>query len=371
MIDAEHACPACLRRAHLIGHLAPRIADLLRRRSRPVGLLALGEEELIAAVAGTNAPAARSFVERFREDHARQRLREAEIAAVCRHRGAYPRSLLDLSDPPAVLYARGQRTRLRTLADEPVATVVGARRGSPYALDVARGLGRGLAAASVTVVSGLALGVDAAAHRGALDAGDRAVAVLACGVDVPYPRANRPLYRQIAQRGLVVSELPPGVPPLRWTFPARNRIMAALAGISVVVEAQEGSGSLITSTYASDIGRQVGAVPGRVTSSMATGSNRLLREGASVIRGVDDVLDELFGVGGWTPNEDGPAIERPDGLEPELHSVLDAIEAGHGTDAIADATGMPAQAVRASLGRLELMGLVARSGLASYARRFD
>jgi DNA protecting protein DprA len=162
---------------------------------------------------------------------------------------------------------------------------------------VAHALGRGLAAAGVTVVSGLALGIDAAAHRGALAAGGEPLGVLAGGVDVPYPRRNRALHAHVHADGVLVSELPPAHRPQRWSFPARNRIMAALGRLTVVVEAAESSGTLITAEFAAQLGRELGAVPGHVTAQGAAGSNRLLREGAAVIRSPEDALDELLGVG--------------------------------------------------------------------------
>ena len=175
--------------------------------------------------------------------------------------------------------------------------VVGSRRPSPYGLEMARSLGRGLAAAGIVVVSGLALGIDAAAHRGCLEVAGVPVAVLAGGPDLPYPRSHRRLYAEVVATGLVLSEMPPGQRAFRWSFPARNRLMAGIAGMTVVVEAAEPSGSLITAEFAQDLGRVVGAVPGRVTARMAAGSNALLRDGAAVVRSPEDVLDDLLGAG--------------------------------------------------------------------------
>ena len=175
--------------------------------------------------------------------------------------------------------------------------IVGTRNPSPYGREVAHSLGRGLGAAGVPVVSGLALGIDATAHRGCLAGGGLPVAVLACGPDVAYPRRHRALHRDVCARGAVLSELPPGVQPFRWSFPARNRIMAGLARMTVVVEAADPSGSLITSDFARDLGRSVAAVPGHVTARMARGTNGLLRDGAVPVTGPADVLDELFGAG--------------------------------------------------------------------------
>ena len=174
--------------------------------------------------------------------------------------------------------------------------VVGTRRASADGLEVARALGRGLAAAGVTVVSGMALGVDSAAHAGALESSGRTVAVLAGGADVPYPPSKARLHGLIAERGCVVGELPPGFVAMRWCFPARNRIIAALAHMTIVVEAARRSGSLITAEIAIDIGREVGAVPGPVTAWRSAGTNALLRDGATVIRDAADALDVAVGV---------------------------------------------------------------------------
>jgi DNA processing protein len=173
-------------------------------------------------------------------------------------------------------------------------TVVGARRASSYGREVARELGRELAAAGLVVVSGLAFGIDACAHRGALEAG-LSFAVLGCGADVAYPAAHRSLWRRIGETGVILSELPPGTGPWRWTFPARNRIMAALGAMTVVVEAAERSGSLITADLAADLGRDLGAVPGPVGSRLSAGPNNLLAGGACVVRDAQDVLDAMLG----------------------------------------------------------------------------
>jgi DNA protecting protein DprA len=170
--------------------------------------------------------------------------------------------------------------------------VVGARRASSYGREIARQLGRELGAAGITVISGMAFGIDACAHRGALEAG-RTVAVLACGPDVAYPAAHRSLWRRIQENGLVLSELPPGTGAWRWSFPARNRIIAALAGMTVLVEAAERSRSLLTAEIAVKLGRRIGAVPGPVSSAASAGPNQLLAAGASVVRGGEEALELL------------------------------------------------------------------------------
>ena len=171
--------------------------------------------------------------------------------------------------------------------------VVGARRATPYGLTVARELGSGLSAAGVHVVSGLALGVDSAAHAGALEGTASPVAVLAGGADRPYPASKRQLHAAVRSLGAVVSEMPPGFGIHRWAFVARNRLIAALAQVVVVVEATRRSGSLTTADLGAELGRTVAAVPGRVTCAVATGTNGLIRDGALLVRGVRDVLDAL------------------------------------------------------------------------------
>lgn len=267
------ACDPCLRRAGLLRSLAGPIDRSLReRRSRPSGMLALPDDELVEAVAGGDRARVEAERDGFDPACLRAQLESIGVAAVCRHADLYPTTLDVLDDPPAVLFARAAPGRLEQLLGERLVAIVGARRCSSYGAEVAESLGRGLSAAGVTVVSGLALGIDAAAHRGAAAAGTNAIAVLASGADVPYPRSHRSLYESICAGGAVVSELPPGTRPYRWSFPARNRIMAALTEITVVVEAAEGSGSLITTSFAQQIGREVAAVPGRVTHRGAAGA---------------------------------------------------------------------------------------------------
>ena len=365
------ACDACLRRGHLIGHLAAPIARLLDHPGRrESGLLALGDHELIAAVAGEGRADAERFVETFDPLAARARLRECSLAALCRHAGAYPRRLARLGDPPAVLFVAGSSA---ALAAEPAVALVGTRSPSPYGLEMAYELGRGLGAAGVSVVSGLALGIDAAVHRGCLDARGTGVAVLAGGADVPYPRTNAGLYRRMRQAGAVISELPPGQRAYRWSFPARNRIMAGLAAVVVVVEAAEPSGSLITSTFAAQVGSTVAAVPGRATSRFSEGSNRLLKDGALLVTSVRDLLDELHGVGmdGYDRPPGAPADERDAGtcaLDAVEQRALDAVEAGLGIDGLCAHSGLPAREARALLSRLESSGHLRRDGLGGYRR---
>jgi DNA processing protein len=204
---------------------------------------------------------------------------------------AFPALLAAIHDPPSRLYLRGEADDGLLARD--AAAVVGARSCSSYGRSVARSLGRELAAAGLVVTSGMARGIDGEAHRGALEAGGATVAVLGCGIDRDYPAAHAELARRICERGLVVSEYEPGVEPAPWRFPARNRIIAGLCKATVVVEARERSGALITADFALEEGRDVLAVPGEITSGLSSGTNALLRLGATPVTCAGDVL-ELF-----------------------------------------------------------------------------
>ena len=364
MIDA---CDRCLRRSLLVAHFAPRIAGLLDAPApRVAGLLALPEDAFVAAVAGEADDEARAFLGALDVDSEREALDGTSTLAVCRHGDEYPTLLHGLTDPPAVLFGLGCTAALRALSAEPAVALVGTRRASPYGTEVAYALGRGLGAAGVPVVSGLALGIDGTAHRGCLAGRGVPVAVLACGPDVVYPRRHRRLYERVRGAGMVVSELPPGTPPFRWSFPARNRIMAALARLTVVVEAAEPSGSLITADFARDLGRAVAAVPGRVTSSVARGTNGLLKDGAIPVTGTEDVLDELFGVGMRRPPPHQATEAEP--TDPHQRAVLQAAERFGSVDAIARELGLTAADARAALGRLEGEGYLVRRDLSGWER---
>jgi DNA processing protein len=359
------ACDSCLRRGYLIGLLSGRIAGLVGRPGRrPSALLALDDVSLASAVGGEGEQEALAFLGRFEPRRARADLRHAGVTAICRHHDGYPAVLEDLNDRPAVLFCVGRAELLSAVKAEPAVTVVGTRDATPYAIDVAHDIGRGLGVAGITTISGMALGVDGAAHRGALGARGATIAVLAGGPDVPYPRSHRDLHREIAGGGLIVSELPPGQRPYRWSFPARNRLMAALARMTVVVEAGEGSGTLITADFAQDLGRTLGAVPGRVSTQAAAGSNRLLRDGAAVVRDASDVLDELFGVGVGP----APALAAELELDPVERRLVDAVESNLGIDDISTFAGLPVGEVRSALARLETRGVVRRDGLFGWER---
>jgi DNA processing protein len=259
-------------------------------------------------------------------------------------RRRFPPLLGAIFDPPKRLYVRGGGTD--DVLAQPAVAVVGARACSHYGSQVARRLGRELAAAGLVVVSGLARGIDGEAHRGALEAGGLTVGVLGCGIDRDYPAAHAELGRRIRERGLVVSEYEPGVEPAPWRFPARNRIIAGLSVATVVVEARERSGALITADFALEEGRDVLAVPGEITSSLSVGANALLKLGAAPCTSSDDVL-ELFGLTREPPTT--PALEGA------AKDVLAALPGA--ADDIARTTGLDASAVAVALAELELAGL--------------
>ena len=347
--------------------LAAHIEHARRNRRHIAELLALPDDELVAGLGGERRDDIRRGLHAFDPDAARARAASAQLHVCCRHDPGYPRRLVQTSDAPAVLHVAGDGERLSMLCDEsvPSVAIVGARRAGQDGLEVARGLARGLAAAGVTVVSGMALGIDSAAHAGALEVGGPTLSVLASGADVPYPPSKRALYRAIVRTQAVVSEMPPGFAPFRWCFPARNRTIAGLATLTIVVEATERSGSLITAELAQDLGRAVGAVPGPVGAPRSAGSNALLRDGALVIRHAQDALDEVLGIGVATAlTARGTAV-----LEAPLGALLRRVEDGCDTVAGLATTPSHAQAVMAGLAELELLGYLRRGPGGRYVRR--
>jgi DNA processing protein len=281
-------------------------------------------------------------------------------------RGAqgYPAALEDLGRrAPDIVYGCGAGAALSGWDIAAAVTIVGSRRASPYGVAVAEELGHLLGGAGLTVVSGMARGIDAAAHRGALDAGGTTIAVLGGGPDVVYPAGERRLYRRIVETGATISEWPAGRKPGAGCFPARNRLMAALSQVTVVVEGAARSGSLITAREAAALGRTVGAVPGPVTSWLSAGTNHLLADGALFVRDAQDVLDSMLGIGVKSVRGSGPP------LEPELRQALALVEGEAGTcDGVASALGTAPQRAAIALARLELLGYVRGDAAGRYAR---
>ncbi len=236
--------------------------------------------------------------------------------------------------------------------------IVGARRPTDAGLRLARRLGSFAAGSGLAVVSGMALGIDGAAHAGALDAGGLTVAVLGCGTDIAYPRSHRGLYARIVEHGLVVSEYPPGTAPAPWRFPARNRLIAALAGTLVVVEARARSGALITADHALDLGRDVVAVPGAAGASAAAGTNGLIKAGAGLVEDEADLAAWL----GVDPPEAPPAP-----ADPVAQAMLERLSGRPAyADDVAEAAGTGPGSTAALLSRLEIDGWVARDAAGRY-----
>ncbi|MDR7523106.1 MAG: DNA-processing protein DprA [Armatimonadota bacterium] len=258
---------------------------------------------------------------------------------------AYPWRLRAIPDPPPALYVRGRLDEAAAVA------IVGSRRATPYGRAAAERLAYDLALAGVTVVSGLARGIDGAAHQAALDAGGRTVGVLGCGADVIYPREHRRLAAAVAASGALVSEFPPGTPPLPGHFPRRNRLISGLAMGVVVVEGTEDSGALVTVDYALDQGREVFAVPGSIFSPRSRAPHALLREGARVVERVEDILHEL-GLQTAQPR----AVVIGSGDEARLLALLEA--GPRQVDDLVEASGLPAARIAVLITTLEVRGLV-------------
>jgi len=282
--------------------------------------------------------------------------RADDLLATARDRGmstilsgdaTYPAPLLELADPPPCLFALGNLA----LLDRPAVAIVGTRRATPYGERVTRELATALARSGLVILSGMARGIDAAAHRAALDATGATIAVLGTGVDLAYPRGHRDLHRRIAVHGLLLSEEFPGDRASPGSFPKRNRIIAALARATIIVEAPFRSGALITAGHALDLHRDLAAVPGRIDDPQSAGSNELLRDGAQVIA---SVADALALVGATPPVRAAAAIDNP-----AEEAIWNALGGGAlSLDALASRSGLPARECLAAVTALELRGAI-------------
>lgn len=355
------------------------ICDLLSRYGSARAALAAPESELGSAAA--EARGSRPIVDKV--ERALRTIGRWGIEVLAFGGPRYPERLKELHDPPPVLFAHG---RLELLERRALA-IVGARRPSSYGRDLARGLSAGVSRAGIVVVSGMARGIDGIAHAAALAGGT--IGVLGSGVDVIYPRESTRLFRRIREEGLLLSEFMPGEPPLRYHFPRRNRLIAALSEGVLVVEASAGSGSLITVEHALDLGREVMAVPGPIGRDLSTGTNELLRDGATIILGVRDILAALgvdeatstvgdpYSVSG---SEDQPEAGRrgvdrgsaPTGItDParRLWKVLD-MEPLH-AEILASASGLDSATTLAGLLELEVAGYARQLPGLRFVRRLD
>lgn len=289
----------------------------------------------------------------------RKRVEEVGRSAITLADDAYPPLLREIIDPPLALHYRGDPA---LLAKESVA-IVGSRRATPYGTNAAARLARDLAGTGLAIVSGLARGIDAAAHHAAIEAGGSTIAVLGTGIDVVYPRGNERLFRELEARGLIVSEFPPGTPPKKENFPIRNRVISGLARGTVIVEATSRSGSLITARMAAEQGRDVFAVPGSIFSATSEGTHRLIQYGAKLVHDANDVLEELPGNLRVTQTPETP----PASPLAEVLNILSRDEGVH-VDSLAIRLGRASGAVAESLLQLELGGWIRALPGARYVR---
>ena len=290
-----------------------------------------------------------------------ERIRVQGIRVLTWDDEAYPRRLNEIANPPPVLYLRGDLTA----DDEWAVAIVGTRRITAYGRQIAERIAAHLAAAGVTVVSGLALGVDTVAHQAALDAGGRTLAVLGSGVDRIYPARNRKLAERIIENGALLSDYPPGTPPEASNFPPRNRIISGLSLATVVVEAGEKSGALITADFAAEQGRDVFAVPGNVLAPQSRGTNRLIQNGAFPLLDPQEILDALD-LTRVVEHRQARVVLPADATEASLFATL-----GHEplhVDEIRARTGLPIEQVTAALALMELKGMVRQVGGMRYVR---
>ena len=354
------------RRARLILNALPNIGPVTLRRlldahGTPEAVLSAPRAGLMSVrgVGPTIADTIHSWRNHFDPEREESRISAHGMRFLIPEDPEYPELLKEIFDPPIGLYAAGPAS-----APARCVGVVGTRRPTPYGKSLAREIGGALAQAGWCVVSGMARGVDSEAHRGALDAGGATMAVLGCGADIVYPPENLPLYREIVAKGAVLSEFPLGRPADKRTFPMRNRIVAGMCKAVVVVESDEDGGSLITARFAADMGRCVCAFPGRVDQPTSRGCHALIREGATLVTGAADILEEL----GQAPRQRllnlglGDASAEDAATTPEEARLLALFTGGarHSSDSLAEQSGLPISTVSTLLMELELRGRLSR-----------
>jgi DNA processing protein len=324
-------------------------------------LLALDDHQLLRALAGSRGATLNAEYASFDPGQA---ARCDGVERICHHDRGYP---LTADDPggPRMLNVLGGLARLRELVERPTVAILGTRKASDYGVEIARSLGRGLAASGVTVVSGLLDGVAVAAHSGALEVGAPSLAVLGGGLDAARPRRRRSIVDRLRRTGCVVSELPCGCEGRRWGPVAAERIVARLSEAIVVVEADESPRELAGAAIARSLGRTVAAVPGRVTSTGSRGTNALLIGGARLVRGPQDVL-ELLNPSWSASTAEHAALER---LEPRLAGILEDVGSGKDTPEKLSGTADDAGEVLLALSELELRGLLTRGDGGRYVPR--
>lgn len=375
MVDPERDPPredlADVLRLALVPGVGPRTRRALLDRFGSSAAVLRALPSQLREVEGVGPKLAAKITTARDEIHAEEEIeacRRSGVAIVTDAHPGYPRSLREIAAPPALLFVRGSWEPRDAIA----VAIVGTRHGTQYGLRQAERLAGSLARAGLTIVSGLARGIDAAAHRGALDAGGRTLAVLGSGVLNIYPPEHRDLAEEVAARGALLSEAPPRAEPLPGVFPQRNRIISGLSLGVIVVEAGERSGALITARHAMEQGREVFAVPGRIDDRTTVGCHRLIRDGAKLVHSPEDVLEELGPLVEPTPHDDGRVVHHPAELllnEPE-RQVLSAI----GSDAtlidhVVAETGLGAAQVLSTLSVLEMRHLIRRLSGTTVVRR--
>jgi len=340
---------------------------LLERFGSPEGVFAASADEIasVGRISRKLATALPTLANDSTADDVITLCRQRSVAILLAETPAYPPLLSRIDDPPGVLFVRGSLQPSDSLS----VAIVGARHATPYGLRIAEQLGASLAHAGYTVISGLARGIDAAAHRGALRAGGRTIAVLGSGVLNVYPPEHGDLALEIIDSGAVISELPPLTAPLQGTFPQRNRIVSGLSLGVVVVQAAERSGALITTRLATEQGREVFAVPGPIDCRMSRGCHRLIRDGAKLVESVDDILEEFGPLFETATTADGRMVKSAAELqlgeiERQVLDAFDSLAAGGSrpvnVDDVINSSGLAVSQVLATVGVLEMRRLIRR-----------
>lgn len=362
------ACADCRRRSWLLSSLSGPLEYCARDRERLIELLALGDSDLIDAVAGRRKAELRARYAAFR---AQPLPGDSKIEAVCRHSRRYPSGLTD-GAAPQMLEVAGGTARLAKLAAAPVVAILGSRRASDYGMQMARTVARGLAASGVTVAASLSDGIAVAAHAGALSGGGGSVAVMGGGLAVSCPARRRSLYERVLREGCAVSELPCDCTGRRWGQLASERILAALARVAVVVEADHTPADLAAARLAAARGRHVAAIPGRVTSPLSRGPHALLITGASLVRDAGDVLELIHA--NAAPRRHAATPPHPDSapatrLQPRLQEILEQVGAGCDTPDKLARVGVEFSAALLALSELEVLKLLVRGDGGRYLPR--
>lgn len=360
--EAHTACASCLRRSWLLSMLSAPLDYVARDRERLHAVLALCDLELLQAVGGRRRAELQDQYHAFQPGRRRC---DGAVRAVCRHNACYPEALSGPAAPP-MLNVAGGTSRLAALCSTPLVAIVGSRAPSDYGWEMARSFARGLAGSGVGVIGGWSDGIPIAAHTGALQSTGATLAVIGSGLHVSSPARRRALLRRVTRSGCAISELPCDCGGRRWGALAGERIVAQLAAITVVVEAEDTVGELWPAYLAKAHGRAVAAIPGRVTSPLSQGANALLMNGAVLVRDVQDVLN-LLHTSDRSRSVRSPALSPYARLEPRLRAVLERVGAGRDTPDSLTSDGADPGEMLLALSELELLGALCRGDGGRYA----